>query len=371
MIVYVEHIEKNLLIIMLNENLPLHELQNDLMDYIDTIDVIKQELFGPQEKSILNSKSKLGKIHHALNIEKYQNSNFRYHLLEVANKEKLESFFVKLGWSVNVINDDDFKKLIYRASRLRWSDSKETRIFVDHFGYEENLVPSIEKNDNYKIIVKNHKKPLKTLWKYQTEIYFKAIKLLEARWERFIIQMPTGSGKTRTAMEIISNFLNGGNRQVLWLADREELCKQAVKSFNDVWEHLGNSSVHVYRFWSGAKFDHFEKQSFIVSTYSKLRHVDLSLLNPDLIICDEAHNAIASTYKKTLNQLIRKETRIIGLTATPIRGIKSTENDELMDFFLGNILDFDIGDDDNVISYLQKNGYLSYYKTYTVDSTVR
>ena len=148
---------------MLNENLPLHELQNDLMDYIDTIDVIKQELFGPQEKSILNSKSKLGKIHHALNIEKYQNSNFRYHLLEVANKEKLESFFVKLGWSVNVINDDDFKKLIYRASRLRWSDSKETRIFVDHFGYEENLVPSIEKNDNYKIIVKNHKKPLKTL----------------------------------------------------------------------------------------------------------------------------------------------------------------------------------------------------------------
>ena len=66
MIVYVEHIEKNLLIIMLNENLPLHELQNDLMDYIDTIDVIKQELFGPQEKSIRDSESKLGKIHHAV-----------------------------------------------------------------------------------------------------------------------------------------------------------------------------------------------------------------------------------------------------------------------------------------------------------------
>ena len=57
-------------------------------------------------------------------------------------------------------------------------------------------------------------------------------------------------------------------------------------------------------------------------------------------------------YKKTLNQLIRKETRVIGLTATSIRGIKSTENDELMDFFLGNILDLDTGDDDNVISYL-------------------
>ena len=31
-----------------------------------------------------------------------------------------------------------------------------------------------------------------SLWKYQTEIYFKAILLLEARWERFFIQMPTG-----------------------------------------------------------------------------------------------------------------------------------------------------------------------------------
>ena len=359
------------MIIMLNENLPLTELQTDLIEYIYAIDVIKQELFGPQKKSLLNSKSNLGRIHHALNVDKYQNSDFRYHLLEFVPAEKLKLFFRKLGWSENMSNDNDIQKLIYRASRLPWSNSKETRIFVEHFGYEQNLIPSIKKNDDHKIIVENHKKPLNTLWKYQSEIYFKAIKYLEARWERFIIQMPTGSGKTRTAMEIISNFINGQNRQVLWLADREELCTQAIKSFNDVWEHLGHSSIPVYRFWSGAKFDHFEKQSFIVSTYSKLRHVDLSILAPDLIICDEAHNAIATTYKKTLEKLIGKETRIMGLTATPIRGINSPENNELTDFFLGNILSFDIGDDDNVIDHLQKNGYLSYCKTYTVDSNVR
>ena len=62
-------------------------------------------------------------------------------------------------------NDNDIQKLIYRASRLPWSNSKETRIFVE-FGYEQNLIPSIKKNDDHKIIVENHKKPLNTLWKY-------------------------------------------------------------------------------------------------------------------------------------------------------------------------------------------------------------
>ena len=46
---------------------------------------------------------------------------------------------------------------------------------------------------------------------------------------------------------------------------------------------------------SEQNIDHFENPSFILTTYSKLRHVDLSLLNRDIIICDEAHNAIASS----------------------------------------------------------------------------
>ena len=42
-------------------------------------------------------------------------------------------------------------------------------------------------------------------------------------------------------------------------------------------------------------------------------------LNPNLIICDEAHNVTAATYEETVEDISKHETRVIGLTATPIR----------------------------------------------------
>jgi len=363
---------------MLNQNLKISELQKELEEYIDVIDLIQEEILGDQKKPLVNDKKRLGKIHHALNIENYKNQQFRYHLLEHTPDELLLPFFKELGWH-NGTKIESMKRyeLVKKASLLKWGNNVETRTFVKIFGYDENLVPILEENPPYEETIESSGKPLNSLWKYQSEVFYKAIDVIENKFTRFIILMPTGAGKTKTAMEVITHFLNNGTinnqkRQVLWIADKEELCEQAVESFMEIWPHRGKIPLKLYRFWKKSNTKEFEKNSFIVSTYGKLKGIlDKDVLHPDLIICDEAHNAIAPTYKNTTRKLSENGACIIGLTATPVRGIKTLENDELRDFFFDQIFDFDMGNEENAIQYLQKNGYLSYYKQHTIPSNVR
>ena len=49
---------------------------------------------------------------------------------------------------------------------------------------------------------------------------------------RVLLQMPTGSGKTKTAAYIVKKFASTG-RTVLWLVHRDELLAQASQVFFD------------------------------------------------------------------------------------------------------------------------------------------
>ncbi len=79
----------------------------------------------------------------------------------------------------------------------------------------------------------------------------------------------------------------------------------------------------------------------------------------DLIIIDEAHKAIAPTYKKVTDTLSSIKTKIIGLTATPGRSIDNEEsNRSLSNFFHSNIISIPEREE-GVISYLRKIEVLS------------
>ena len=79
-------------------------------------------------------------------------------------------------------------------------------------------------------------------------IVSKALKKLVHLNARCLIQMPTGTGKTRTAMEIISRLLNEDKkRQIVWLANKSELLDQASEEFIHVWNHVGKHQIKVLR----------------------------------------------------------------------------------------------------------------------------
>ena len=72
---------------------------------------------------------------------------------------------------------------------------------------------------------------------------------------RGMISMPTGSGKTRVAVQAIVEAMreNGFKGGILWVADRDELCEQAVEAWRQVWASEGaqGCQLRISRMWAG------------------------------------------------------------------------------------------------------------------------
>ena len=163
---------------------------------------------------------------------------------------------------------------------------------------------------------------------------------------RAILTLPTGAGKTRTTVEALLRWLRESNPErpkILWIAQSDELCEQAVQSFREVWFDLGHRgssarrSLTVGRLWGGRNADAHECD-VIVASVQKLHAAvrgdgrdmtteDLFLLGDTLgvIVVDEAHRALAQSYGAVLSSLginfrrKRNPTALVGLTATPRR----------------------------------------------------
>lgn len=70
--------------------------------------------------------------------------------------------------------------------------------------------------------------------------------------ERMLVHMPTGTGKTKTTMHIITNYINFSLKKkgiVIWIAHTTELLQQAYDTFESVWKHLGDGKINAYKLW--------------------------------------------------------------------------------------------------------------------------
>lgn len=219
--------------------------------------------------------------------------------------------------------------------------------------------------------------PYKTLKDYQGNLFYRANEALGPPMSRLVLQMPTGSGKTRTAMEIVLSALqDGGNTdssRVLWIANSSELCEQAVQCFVDVAKHVGRVPIQVVRYWSdfssGNIFDpSLAENSFSVASFqtlwSKLNSSasELKMKEIDLLVVDEAHISVARTYKQVIMEFAHKsDCRVLGLTATPGR-ISEIETSQLTEIFHENILSLEdpSGRFPNTVAYMRSKGVLSH-----------
>lgn len=138
---------------------------------------------------------------------------------------------------------------------------------------------------------------------------------LNAKHRKALIVMATGTGKTRTAIALVellkrNNFI----KNVLFLADRVELVKQAKKNFVKLLPH---ESVCVL----SDKLAKKELDARIVfSTYqTMINYIDkedkkFGIGRFDLIIVDEAHRSIFNKYRAIF---LYFDSLLVGLTATP------------------------------------------------------
>lgn len=155
-----------------------------------------------------------------------------------------------------------------------------------------------------------------------------------------MVVLPTGGGKTYTAVNwLLRRAVNKG-RKVLWVAHRHMLLDQAAESFEQYAyaSAMPDVSAFTYRIVSGSK-EHATASSInraddvVVASKDSLRsRLDyvtewLSGQDEAYLVVDEAHHATAKTYRRLIDEVVRAvpHLKIIGLTATPMRTLESEQ----------------------------------------------
>ena len=124
--------------------------------------------------------------------------------------------------------------------------------------------------------------------------------------------MPCAAGKTTVAAMVVERGLQRGTRS-LFVADRETLIEQTVATFN----RAGVTDIRVIQ---ADRDDGNPTAPVTVASAQTLRMPGWldRLPAADLIIWDECHGVAAATYRDVLAR--HPATRLLGLTATPVRG---------------------------------------------------
>lgn len=150
---------------------------------------------------------------------------------------------------------------------------------------------------------------------YQKKAITSVCKAFMSSRRNALLVMATGTGKTRVSIATVDVLMkNNWVKNVLFLADRTSLVRQAHKNFNKL---LPNVTTSIY---SGGSLNRDPNARIIFSTYQTM----INLINDDtrefgigrfdLIIIDEAHRSIFKKYGVLFDYF---DSLMVGLTATP------------------------------------------------------
>lgn len=129
----------------------------------------------------------------------------------------------------------------------------------------------------------------------------------ELRLHRSVMaQMPTGTGKTYLLTAVIDSFVSNNPMEKVWIvAHRRELVSQI------------DETVRKFQSYSASNTSSLLSSVKAMSIQWLMRHYDEIEEEPGMIVIDEAHHALAKTYKEMWERF--PKAKFLGLTATPCR----------------------------------------------------
>ena len=230
------------------------------------------------------------------------------------------------------------------------------RQFVNELEFPQQFVGIASSPELENVEIAEKRPPLGILEDFQLNLKSQLAEVIGGGG-RCILRLPTGAGKTRIAAEAIVDYWKkrpGGIRWAMWIADKEELCEQAVQCFKQLWEETGTGGrdLRIHRAWGRRDIPDSFDEGIVVAGIDKLHEYakrdpgGLERVGNELglVVVDEAHHALSPTYGTVLSHLgLPKRPGgpggipLVGLTATPFRTVEG-ETERLLRRFNENLL---------------------------------
>ena len=144
---------------------------------------------------------------------------------------------------------------------------------------------------------------------YQREAMQALDHAVELGKRRFLIELPTGTGKTDLISIYIKRLIQAGRAErILFLVDREQLAKQALEAIQDILNQHSS-------YWLRPGMVRQEQQITVCLLQTMIsRYTEFTSGYFDVVIADECHRSIYGSWQTALTHF---DALHIGLTATP------------------------------------------------------
>lgn len=144
---------------------------------------------------------------------------------------------------------------------------------------------------------------------YQKEAMQAFDQAVELGKRRFLVELPTGTGKTDLISLYLQRLIKAGRAErILFLVDREQLAKQALEAVQDILNQYGS-------YWLKPGMARQEQQITVCLLQTMIgRYDEFTSGYFDVVIADECHRSIYGAWQTALTHF---DAFHIGLTATP------------------------------------------------------
>lgn len=296
-------------------------------------------------------------------VDLLQNRALRVELIKTLDDEQLRAL---ASSDSKVAPESTRPALIKHIADRRWHPGKHwARLFATTFGFPKVYAGVVGKPGAPPYEDVEPHIPLPELHDYQHELVAKLHQLLSAPEgkNRALLSLPTGAGKTRTAVEALLGWWGSQDESkpyILWIAQSDELCEQAIEAFREVWVDRGGKGtrkiLRLYRCWGnnnaipeaygdGVVVASIQKLYEMISTDAGSERLSDFADDVCAIVVDEAHHAVASSYTAvmetfgiTFGRVPATPIPLIGLSATPYRSADREENTRLARRFYSQLL---------------------------------
>ena len=255
-----------------------------------------------------------------------------YRIIIGSSNMTLNAITKNREWNTKIVSTEDgeMTRNILAEFRALWNDenAKIYDDFIEHYQTRYNIEKEQKRIAKRQQLVSFESYTLKPN-KMQVAFIDNLKKLMERDIKRALLISATGTGKTYASAFAMREL---GFKKVLFLVHRNQIAKQALKSFQKVFDSRVRMGI------VAGKYQQYDSD-FVFATMQTLSKAEnlarFDRKHFDAIVIDEAHHSSANSYKKIMDYF--EPDFWLGMTATPDKRDDNIEGRNIYEIFDHNI----------------------------------